>query len=328
MIDNLGVCKGPGSVLGTLKIGSDDFQISKNGKQYYVLLNNRAILSSKSEKSFVAKSIPVATLMAKRIAKKAGIDQLRWLPTTNPKKDNKMVQDSLDFIQKNLRPAEIFVLQMVPDEIQDQFQSTLSSYISNESDINNKYNTNRYAEVNKLGEYRNDLKLFDQTLENLKYSSDVLLRTNLEKKMWGGREVQDIIHEAKTEMEELAAEYDTTDCMMEHSDDRARIIEAALNRKLNDDHFKKIAGEIIENFSYIKSFISRMAQNLNSIYSIDKDFKSRIGYPATWFFNPSTFLDFTYEYESLTDHLVKMASLETEIIEPLLIWKMTVNRRS
>ena len=308
MIENLGVCKGPGTVLGCLEIGSDGLQISKNGKNFYILLNNRTILSAKSEKIFLTKNIPVAATVIKRMTKKAGIDSLRWLPTTNVKKDNEMISDSLKYIRENLEPAEVFVLQINPDEIQDQLPKEASK---------------RFRIANKISDYRDDLKLFDQTLSNLRYASEVLLRTNLERKMWGSKGVMDIIHEAKSEMDRLAEDFEISECMMEHSDDRARIIQAAMDRKLKTPPIKETAGKVIENFSFIKSFMSKVAQNLHSLYVIDKDFKARVGYPATWFFNPSIFMNFTYEYENLMDHMIKTASLETEVIEPLLVWKMT-----
>jgi hypothetical protein len=86
---------------------------------------------------------------------------------------------------------------------------------------------------------------------------------------------------------------------------------------------KDVVGKIIENFSYLKSFMSRLAQDLQPLYRIDADFKSKVGYPATWFFNPSTFMNFTDEYDTLIDHMVKSASLESNIIEPLFAWKIS-----
>jgi hypothetical protein len=308
MDENLGICKGPGTVFCRMKIGSDILQLSRNSKTLYVLLNNRTILSSKSEKDFMAESIPVIVPIIKSMTKKAGLDSMHWLPTTNIKKDNKMISDSLDYIQNNLKPAEVFVLQIAPDEIQDQQPKDASV---------------RPDLVDRLSEYQSDLKMFENTIGNICCASEILLRTNLEKKMWGSKEIMDIISQAQSNMIKASEDFERVDYLIEHSGNWAGIIQTAINRKIKTASIKDTAGKIIENFSFLKSFMSKVAQNLHSLYTIDKDFKARVGYPATWFFNPSTFMNFTFEYENLVDNIIKTASLESEVIEPLLVWKMT-----
>jgi hypothetical protein len=308
MDENLGICRGSGTIFCHLKIGSDGMQLSRNGKNFYVLLNNRTILSAKSEKDFLSKNVPVIVSIVKSMAKKAGLDSMHWLPTTDIKKDNKMVSDALNFIQTNLKPAEVFVLQIVPDEIQDQQPKDASK---------------RPSVIDKLSEYQSDLQTFSTTIDGVRYASETLLRTNLEKKMWGSKEVMDIINGSHSEMDKLAENFEKVEYLIEHSGDWAGIIQTALKRNLKTASIKETAGKTLEGFSFLKSFMSKLAQNLHPLYTIDKDFKARVGYPATWFFNPSTFMNFTFEYENLIDNIIKMASLESEIIEPILVWKMT-----
>lgn len=219
-----------------------------------------------------------------------------------------MISDALHHIQKNLEPAEIFVLDLKPDEIQDQQPKDASQ---------------KLTMLDRISGYREDLKAFDQTINNVHYTSEILLKTNLEKKMWGSKDMMDLIHASRSDMTKLAEDFNRSECIIEHSDDYARLIQAALARRLTNASIKETTGKMIENFSFLKSFMSRLAQDLQALYSIDKDFKSRVGYPATWFFNPSIFMNFTYEYENLIDHLMKTASLEADIIEPLMLWKMT-----
>jgi hypothetical protein len=308
MLTDLGICKGPGTIFCKFKIADDRVQLSRNGKYYYALLNNRTVLSSRTEKEFLSDSIPVLLLMMNGMMKRAGVDSLHWLPTTNIKKDNKMISDSLDFIRKNRKPAETFVLQIVPDEIQDQQPKEAS------------VRSPKYGD--RISGYWSDLGVFGSTIENIKQASEILLRTNLEKKMWGARDVMNIITASKAKMNRMAENFERSESIIEHSEHQIDILRTALQRNLKIASTRETAGKIIENFSFLKSFMSRLAQNLNTLYTIDKDFKVATGYPATWFFNPNTYMNFLYEYENLADNLIKTASLETEIIEPLLVWKM------
>jgi hypothetical protein len=312
MIDNLGICKGPGTVLSQIKVGSDSVQLSRNGKHFYILLNNRVILAAKSDKDMFSSGIPIFASVLKSLSKKAGIDQLRWLPTTDTKKDNRMLSDVLKGISENLKPAEVFILTQVPDEIQDQKPKEAS----------------KTDPVKRIEDYRISLKVFGATIDGIKESSDVLLRTCLAKKMWGSKEIMGIIGDVRANMDELSGDFEQLDVCTEHSDNRARFIQAAFSRRIASDQVKETVGKVIEDFSYLKSFMSRLAQVLNPIYTIDKDFRERVGYPATWFFTPSTFMNFTYEYDNLIDHVIKAASLESKIIEPLMIWKMAMSHPS
>lgn len=308
MIENLGICKGLGSPLVDIQTGRDHIHISRNGRQYHVLLNNRVIGATKSEKELFSKGLPFLISVVKEMARTAGIDQLRWLPTTNIKKDNKMVGDAMKFVKQNLRPTEIFVLQIVPDEIQDQLPKEAAEK------RNIFQNLERYKEI---------IKDFENTVVAVQESSEVLLKTNLAKKMWGSKNVMDIITESRDVMAELLQDYNKMDVCLERSDKASSYLQAAFSRKLANMQVKDVVGGLIENFSFLKSYMSRLAMNLQPLYAIDKDFKAHIGYPATWFFNPTTYLNFTDGYETLVGHLIKTASLESEIFEPLLVWKMT-----
>lgn len=304
-MENLGICKGTGNVLINMRVGQEKIHLSRNGRQYYILLNNRVIGSVKSEKELFDRGLPFLIPLVKELARTAGIDQLRWLPTTDIKKDNKMVSDAMKFVKQNLKPSEIFVLQIVPDEIQDQLPKEASR-----SDF-----------LQKLEWYKKALKSFENNVGIVHESSEVLLKTNLAKEMWGSKNVMEIISGTKEAMIDLP--HENMDVCFEKSEKEASYIQAAFSRRLANDQVKEATGKLIEDFSFLKSYMSRLAINLQSLYTIDKDFKKHVGYPATWFFNPTTYLNFTDGYENLVGHLVKTAALETEIFEPLLLWKMT-----
>lgn len=305
LYENLGVCKGPGKVLGEIKIGSDSINISKNGRHFYVLLNNRIIMAAKSQKVLSERVVPVLSLIIENICKKAQLDAARYRHMD--KEYTEMVTETIKGISDNLGAVDIYLLKAKPDETQ-----TNRSILSSE----------KKGIVEKLNDYRLSLKKFEETTNELKSSSEILLRTNLDKKIWGSKEVMNVINGVKSEMEILASDYENIDGCLEHSDDQAYKIQAIISKKYVTNNIRKIAGKIVENFAVLKSFSSEFAQVLHRLNSIDRVFKASVGYPATWFLNGSTFMDFTFEYDNLINHVIKFAALESDVVESLLIWKI------
>lgn len=309
MIENIGISKGLGDVLCHIKCGSDNLHISRNGRHYYSSLNNRALIASKSEKDLLNKGIPVLTAILKSVCiKNAGIEQLKWLPTTDIKKDNQMISDAMKYVTQNLKPVGLMVLDTVQDEIAGQPC---------------KEATQRPNAIKGLQSYRDSLKEFGDNINSIKESSSVLLKTILAKTMWGSKDVMGIINEGKDSMASMAKDFDDIEVCVEQSDNRASMVQGYFQRRMATTQVRDLVGKIIEDFSYLKSFMSRLALDLQPLYRIDADFKSKVGYPATWFFNPSTFMNFTDGYDTLIDHMVKSASLESDIIEPLFAWKIS-----
>jgi hypothetical protein len=300
MVENVGICQGTGKPFCELKIGSDKINLSKIGRFLYVLLNNRAILAAESKKDFIFKSLPVLALAIKEMAKKAQLDTIRLKPV---KKTTDMVDDSISFIKDNIAPIRVFMLEMVPDEIQD------NSGIEAKTDL-----------TTRLAGYHKDLEDFGQNLAGVRQTSGVLLKTSLAPKMWGSKEVMKVLNEMHSEREDLEGGFEIVEACMEHSNDQVRLIQSSMSR--NASSLVPFVGKMIENFSTTKSFISRLAQSLRSLHTIDRVFKANTGYPATWFFDPTTYMDFNYEYGNLINNLIKTASIESEVIEPLLLWKI------
>ena len=308
MYENLGICKGPGRLLGEIRIGSDFINISKNGRHFYILLNNRTVMAAKSEKELSERVVPVLSLIIKSFSKKAKLDSAQW---HHMDKDyTKMVTETIKSIKENLEPVEIYLLNAKPDETQDN-RSILSA--------------DKRGIVEKLADYRSVLKDFEETVNELKHSSEILLRTDLDKKIWGSKSVMDIISSVKSNMKDLSKNYETIDGCLERSDKQAYKIQAIISKKYATDKLKKVAGDIVENFAVLKSFSSELALVLQRLSSIDRVFKASVGYPATWFFNGSTFMDFLFEYDNLVNHMIKFAALESNVVEPLLVWKIQIN---
>ena len=304
MIEDLGVCKGPGTILGEFKVGSSSLQLSRIGKCFYVLIDKRIVLSAKSEKELVSQGLPVVAHVIKSMLKTAGIDEMRWKPLD--KNYTGLFDNTLKSISENMRPAEVFVLELKPDEIQDNAVIDASS---------------KNLNVN-LEDYKTSLKKFAETIDCVRHGSEILLRTNLDKNMWGSKEVMAVLTDIKTDMSSLSENYETIESCFEHSGDQIDFMKQAFDRKLATQ-LRVSIGKIIENFSTLKSYMSKLVQASQKLYTIDGIFKNRVGYPATWFFNGSTYTDFLFDHENLVDHLIKMASIESNVIEPLLVRKLT-----
>lgn len=305
MVDNLGVCKGPGNVLGQIYIGPESISISKIGRYLYALLNNRIIMAAKSKKELFSRVVPVLSLVIKNLSKRAQLDAARWRVVD--KKYTNMITDTIKDISKNLEPVEIYLLNAKPDETQDN-RSVLS--------------TDKRGTVEKLKDYHSNLKKFEETVNDLQHTSGILLKTNLDKKIWGSKKVMSVINDVKSNMKFLSNDYETIDCCLERSDEQIHKMLTIISKKIAMDQIKETTGKIIEKFAVLKSFSSELAQILQRLYGIDSTFKIAVGYPATWFLNGSVFMDFLFEYDNLIDNVIKFASLESTLIEPLLVWKI------
>lgn len=302
MINDIGICRGSGKTLCELKIGSDRIGISKVGRLFGSLLNCRTILTADSKKEFCAKSSPVLALVVKELVKKAQVNSIQGY-SKGPKDTTDMVDETIENIKKNIVPVEVTMLKTVPDEIEE-----------NSPPVEARFN------VAKFEGYCRDMEDINANLMGIRQTSGTLLKTSLAPKMWGAKEVMKVINEMNFDKEEISNGFEQLEARMEHSGDQVRMIQASIGR--NTGTIRPLVGKVIENFSLVKSFMSRLAQTLQGLYTIDRVFKAHTEYPATWFFDPTTYMDFNFEYDNLINNLIKTASIESDVIEPLLLWKI------
>jgi archaellum component FlaC len=302
MIQDIGICQGSGKTLCELKIGSNRIEISKVGRLINTLLNCRTILTAESKKDFSAKSSPVLALIAKELVKKAQVNSIQGY-SKGPKDTTDMVDETIEDIKKNIVPVEITMLKTVPDENEE-----------NNPPVEARFNTAKFEG------YCRDMEEINTNLVGIRQTSGTLLKTSLAPKMWGAKEVMKVLNDMNSDKEEIGNGFEQLEARMEHSEDQVRMIQASIGR--NTGTIRPLVGKVIENFSLVKSFMSRLAQTLQSLYTIDRVFKAHTEYPATWFFDPTTYMDFNFEYDNLISNLIKTASIEAEVIEPLLLWKI------
>jgi methyl-accepting chemotaxis protein len=302
MIQDIGICQGSGKSLCEIRIGSDKVGISKVGRLLNTLLNRRTILMAESKKEFSVKSNPVLALVVKELVKKAQVSSIQGF-SMGSKNTTDLIDETMKNIKDNITPVEITLLETKPDEIEDNSCVEASTRMAT-----------------RLVNYCEDMKEFSTNLAGIRHTSGVLLRTSLAPKMWGAKEVMKVINEMNLDKDEINNGFEQIEARMEHSGDQVRLIQASIGR--NTGTLKPLVGKVIENFSAVKSFMSRLAQSLQGLYTIDRVFKAHTEYPATWFFDPTTYMDFNFEYNNLINNLIKTAAIESEIIEPLLLWKI------
>jgi len=305
VLDNLGICKGSGDILADIRIGSDIMAISKIGRYFYAMINDRAILKAKSEKDLITRIQPILSVIMKKMAKKAQLDAVRWKPVD--KNYTEMIDKVLKGIDKDLKKVEVFVLKIKPDEIQD---NRTTGYQASKNNI-----------IDRLENYKQDLGNLTEVVENIRHASQVLLKTDLNKTIWGSKDVMNIFNKIKLGFDELS--FEQADYYLESSRDDVSKLQSLLYNKVASEHMKDVVSKIIENFSLLKSFISELIQRLHKLYVIDDAFKTHMEYPATWFLDNSVFMDFLFEYENLINYLIKLTSVETATIEPLFVKKLT-----
>jgi hypothetical protein len=298
----IGICQGSGKTLCEFKIGLDKIGISKVGRQLNTLLNRRTILTAESKKDFSTKSSPVLALVARELVKKAQASSIQGY-SKKAKDTTDMVDETIENIKKNIVPVEITMLKTVPDEIEE-----------NDPPVEARFN------IAKFEGYCRDMEEINTNLIGIRQTSGTLLKTNLAPKMWGAKEVMKVINEMNTDKEEIENGFEQIEARMEHAEDQVRMIQASIGR--NTGTLRPLVGKVIENFSQVKSFMSKLAQTLQNLYTIDRVFKAHTEYPATWFFDPTTYMDFNFEYDNLINNLIKTASIESKVIEPLLLWKI------
>ena len=303
MIQDIGICQGSGKSLCELKIGSDKVGISKVGRLLNTLLNRRTILTADSKKEFSSKSSPVLALIIKELVRKAQVDSIQGY-SGGAKDTTEMVNETIKNIKDNIVPVEVVMLKTVPDEVEE----------------NNPPVEARISIATKLDNYCKEMEDINANLIGVRQTSGTLLKTSLATKMWGAKEVMKVINDMNSEQEEINNGSEQIEARMEHSEDQVRLIQASIGR--NTGTLRPLVGKVIENFSTVKSFMSRLAQTLQGLYTIDRVFKAQTEYPAAWFFDPTTYADFNFEYNNLINNLIKTATIESKVIEPLLLWKI------
>lgn len=285
-----------GTVVSQIKCGEDLFDITQD-KSFNCYLNKNHIFSSKiNDDSFgsVVGVLVKATSPTPDIVIKSSP-----LFSTN-------LKPLLNIINKSDR-AKVQVLEDKPDEMAENKPDDKFSLPSIQS-------------------YRDKMKKFAESFEIASDLSKVLLKTILPKTMWGSKEVKANLSKMKLSSNE---EKEIFEVAAEHTNTKlGHIITCVNNRGLNSIGVKKAVensvNHISSDFLTMKKMMASFLHTYHNLYASDSFFKKQTGYPATWFFDPSVFYNFTERYEDISENLIEATRAESSVIRPLYAWKIKV----
>jgi len=295
MFEKIGVCIDRGRSLCRIKAGGLLVEVSKSGHRYLSSINGRTMVISKSDKEMTDKGIPVLGTLIKSVAVKGS--------TVRVASNGTGIMDSLvTYVKDNLEPAEVFVLDIKPDEMQENSPSETASL------------------HDCLAAYHAHLTETTRNIEEASHLAGVLLKANLDKDMWGTKDVKAALNGVRADLVSLNTE--TLEPCIEKSGLATRYLMNYMGNSKAQVQSRAAASRVVDDFSMIKSFVSGLAQATYRLYDMDRIFKASTGYPATWFVMSSHLGDFRYEYENLLGNMVKLASIEANTIEPLIAWRV------
>lgn len=204
--------------------------------------------------------------------------------------------------------AKVMVLEEKPDEIADN--KPLESSIT----------------VAGLENYRDNLKSHCNCFESVLSLADVLAKTKLPKSALVFKDIEKVISKTRSAVSDLNSSKESMEIATEHTGTRIGQVITAMTK--NMDHSKGIIGlsvnHIATDFMNMKRLLASLLVSHYPLYSVDNLFKKNTGYPATWFFDPSVFYNFTEQYKNASDNLIDMVREEASVVRPLYSWKSKV----
>ena len=287
--------------IAQVKCNRDIFDVVLTDKYARCLLNGVDVLSSKDLASFA----PIVGLLVSSSCTAPGT-------TVAVKKDpayGEFMKGIVDTISKSDQ-AKIKVLEDKPDEIADQKPKQASVT----------------GEV--LDSYRCGVRAYCDCFNDVLALSDVLLKTKLPKSVLSFKDLSGTMSKVRTATAELSKDREHFDAVMEQTGTRIGRIMIAMNNNLNDPTVKKLVQEsvdhVVADFMGTKKLLASLLNSQYPLYDINPLFKKHTDYPATWFFDPSVFYNFTERYKDASDNLVEAVRTEASVIRPLYAWKTKV----
>jgi len=289
--------------IAQIKCNRDVFDVVLLDKYARCLLNGIDVISSKDLVSFApivgmlvssACTVPNTTVSIKKSPNQTG-DFLNGLIDTLSKSDQ----------------TKIKILEDKPDEIADQ-KPKQASGISKES----------------LDDYRCGVRGYCDCFNEVLSLSEVLLKTKLPKSVLGFKDLTNTLSKIKMATIELNKSKDHCDVVVEHTGNRVGRIMVAMENNLNDPAVKKLVQEsvdhVVADFMGTKKLLASLINSQYPLYNINPLFKKHTDYPATWFFDPSVFYNFTERYKDASDSLIEAVRTEASVIRPLYAWQIKV----
>jgi hypothetical protein len=291
-----------------MRTASGTLAITASGKSLMGFLGRSNLTVSETSARFVSKAMPVLWRIA---VPEIGSGVVKvWRSA----KAGKPVDEFLRGMEKE-RGVKVRELERQPDENEENLPRETQASKNILKSINN---------------YRGDVRSVAEVVEETKKLSESLIRMRLPDNMWGIKDVKKLIASVKSGMDDLNDSFDKFEIAIESTDRKADMALSLMRYAgaIKKESIDKTVTGLAKDFFTTKELISKMAQVLYPLFSIDGMFKKATGYPTTWAFDPSTFYDFKFNYDELIKGLVRLAKSEASVIEPMFIWKVQTNGRN
>jgi hypothetical protein len=175
--------------------------------------------------------------------------------------------------------------------------------------------------VEELDGYRCGVRAYCDCFNDVLSLSEILLKTKLPKSVLAFKDLSSSLSRVRTATIELNKNRDHCDIVVEHTGNHIGRVMVAMENNPKDPSIKKIIQEsvdhVVADFMGTKKFLASLINSHYPLYDINPLFKKHTDYPATWFFDPSVFYNFTERYKDASDSLIEVARTEDTVIRPL-----------
>ena len=288
--------------IAQVKCNRDIFDIVLTDKYARCLLNGMDVIGSKD---FISFGPIVSLLVASACTAPSTVVTVKKDPSYGD-----FLKGLVDTLSKSDQ-IKVKVLEDKPDEIAEQ-KPKQASMVTEED----------------LDGYRCGMRAYCDCFNDVLSLSEVLMKTKLPKSVLAFKDLNSIFARIKAATTELNKDRDHCDVVVEHTGNRIGKIIVAMGQNFNDPNIKKIAQEsvdhVVADFMGTKKLLASLINSHYSLYDINPLFKKHTDYPATWFFDPSVFYNFTERYKDASDSLIEVVRTEASVIRPLYAWQTKV----
>jgi hypothetical protein len=278
--------------IGQVFLGSDRFDVLGT-KPTYCYFNGVHIANTSDLDTF-------GPIVGMFILSACGAPETKIQVKGNPSYAD-FLKDMIDTITKSDQ-AKVFVLETKPDEITDNKPIEASDKLTMQS----------------LDDYRESIKQVAECFDDTLRLANAILKTKLPHSAHGFKELDRTLARAKLATSELAVKEELCEIASEQIGTRIGQLIMALENKTR--YPKIIAAAVNQtnrHFGTIKTSLSECLCSLHPLYDINSIFKKYTGYPATWFYDPTTYYSFSERFKDASDHLIELARSENSILKPL-----------
>lgn len=293
-----------GKTVACISIGDNQVTLLSFGRNITATINGCKIIDSVPRQRFASVAMPVIAHVAKSLSTESKRICIRYCEGT-------MMKEILPQLDADKQNIMVDVLESKPDEMVENGPKELKT-------------ASEYDMAFRLDKYREDLSKFNENMSETVTMASVILRTNPPQSMWGGKKIAKVLSNIAEEASAVTKNKEPFEDYIEMSTRDAEYLMEGFRSplKASDASMDAAVNRLFDLFSKIKGHMSTASQVFHKIYAVDSSFKESTGYPASWFIDSSILYDFNYGYDNLIKNLIRVSSIESNIMGPLFVWKI------